>query len=139
MAKELPEEIAADLIETARRKGGKSLDLSGIGLTALPEAIVGLTALQYLSLSKNKLTALPEAIANLTALQTLHLTNNELKALPEAWRQQVQQAAKTANDNALQGLVVEIQDQYPALAAPLAELVRNFDFEQLIHLTADSR
>ncbi|MGL4351616.1 MAG: hypothetical protein ACRCT2_13845 [Plesiomonas shigelloides] len=32
----------------------------------------------------NQLTALPESIGNLGALEWLHLTNNQLTALPES-------------------------------------------------------
>jgi internalin A len=84
MADQTPEEIAEARIEAARLSGAIDLDLSDLGLTALPDAIASLTALQTLELGNNQLTALPDAIANLTALQTLGLGHNQLTALPDA-------------------------------------------------------
>ncbi len=68
----------------AAHKQLELLALEANQLTALPDAIGGLTALQRLSLSDNQLTALPEAIGSLTALQWLVLDDNRLTALPEA-------------------------------------------------------
>ena len=60
------------------------LDLSDQGLTVLPAAIGGLTALTRLYLHSNQLTSLPAAIGDLTALITLVLRHNQLTSLPEA-------------------------------------------------------
>ena len=46
------------------------LFLGGNQLTALPESLGQLTALQMLNLSGNRLTALPESLGQLTALQS---------------------------------------------------------------------
>jgi Leucine-rich repeat (LRR) protein len=54
---------AQQRIEQARQEGARTLDLSGLKLTELPEAIASLTQLQELYLSNNQLTELPEAIA----------------------------------------------------------------------------
>ncbi|MBE9210815.1 leucine-rich repeat domain-containing protein [Nostoc sp. LEGE 06077] len=75
---------AEQRIEQARRKGAVELDLSGMGLTELPEEIASVTQLQTLNLSRNQLTQLPEAISSLTQLQTLNLFGNQLTQLPEA-------------------------------------------------------
>ena len=64
--------------------GEETLDLSGKGLSALPEEIGQFTNLQSLDLSENQLTTLPEAISQLINLQTLYLWNNQLTTLPEA-------------------------------------------------------
>ncbi|MFN6499846.1 MAG: COR domain-containing protein [Nostoc sp. DedQUE01] len=71
-------------IEKAQREGAKELNLSGMELTEVPEAIASLTQLQQLDLSSNQLTILPEAIASLTQLQELNLYSNQLTILPEA-------------------------------------------------------
>jgi len=71
-------------IETARRTGTSSLNLSGIGLASLPGSLEGLTALARLDLGRNQLTALPEWLGNLTALTRLDLWGNQLTALPES-------------------------------------------------------
>ena len=60
------------------------LNVSLNQLTALPEAIGELRALQRLDVGFNQLTALPEAIGRLQALQRLEVFNNQLRALPEA-------------------------------------------------------
>ncbi|MBD1886468.1 leucine-rich repeat domain-containing protein [Microcoleus vaginatus] len=75
---------AQQRIEQARREGARTLDLSEMKLTEVPEAIASLTQLQELDLDDNQLTELPEAIASLTQLQKLYLRNNQLTELPEA-------------------------------------------------------
>ena len=84
MPERSPETEAEERIEAARKSSARELDLSGLDLTALPEAIGNLTALQQLDLGGNQLTALPEAIGNLTALFSLNAAYNQLTALPEA-------------------------------------------------------
>jgi Leucine-rich repeat (LRR) protein len=71
-------------IESVRESNSSVLDLSGMGLTELPESIGRLTALQQLDVSSNQLTALPEAIGKLTALQQLNVSHNQLTALPDS-------------------------------------------------------
>lgn len=75
---------AEEKIEQARRSGAKELDLRGMGLTGVPEALGTLTALQELWLHGNQLTSVPEALGKLTALQGLSLSNNQLTSVPEA-------------------------------------------------------
>ena len=70
-------------IETASRSGSTLLDLTGLGLTRLPETIGRLTHLWELILVNNKLTALPESVGRLTQLQSLDLSGNQLTELPE--------------------------------------------------------
>ncbi|MCP4570005.1 MAG: hypothetical protein GY841_20685 [FCB group bacterium] len=84
-----PEEQALAMIEAAASEGATTLDLSDIGLTALPPEIGQLTHLKRLVLSENKLTELPSEIGQLTALEVLNLSNksyldhnNELTTLP---------------------------------------------------------
>ena len=71
-------------IEQARPEKARTLDLSYMELTELPEAIASLTQLQQLDLSDNQLTELPEAIRSLAQLQVLNLSNNWVTELPEA-------------------------------------------------------
>src|SRR5262249_44627924 len=59
------------LIRRARRNKAVTLDLSGKGLTQLPESLGQLTQLQRLDLSRNQLTAVPEALGQLSQLQLL--------------------------------------------------------------------
>ena len=55
-------------IGDALKNRAASLDLSDLGLTALPEAICLLTRLQSRVVYRNRLTVLPEAIGQLTQL-----------------------------------------------------------------------
>jgi Leucine-rich repeat (LRR) protein len=84
MARDEAYREAEQRIEAARQEGATELDLSGMGLTELPEAIASLTQLQKLNLSDNELTGLPMVIASLTQLRSLDLSGNQLTELPEA-------------------------------------------------------
>jgi len=75
---------AEQRIQKALQSGATILDLSSLGLTALPESIVTLTQLQELYVHNNQLTALPESISGLTRLQELFVPNNQLTGLPES-------------------------------------------------------
>jgi internalin A len=77
-----PEEKALARIRSAAETGAAELDLSGLGLTALPPEIGRLASLQSLDLSGNQITALPPEIGGLTSLQSLDLQDNRLTALP---------------------------------------------------------
>ncbi len=83
MARDEAYREAEQRIEAARQAGATELDLSGMKLTEVPEAIAGLTQLQSLDLSYNELTELPEAIAGLTQLQSLDLSSNQMTEVPE--------------------------------------------------------
>ena len=69
-------------IEEACRSRATGLDLSGQGLTQLPEALGQLSQLQQLNLSNNQLTAVPEALRYLTSLKELYLHGNTALDLP---------------------------------------------------------
>ncbi|RZM79778.1 leucine-rich repeat domain-containing protein [Leptolyngbya iicbica] len=84
MARDEAYQEAERRIEAARQEGATELDLSGLGLTEVPEAIATLTQLQSLNLSGNQLAELPEVIATLTQLQSLNLSGNQLSELPKA-------------------------------------------------------
>ncbi len=77
-------EEAMRQIEECRQQGdeGRFLNLSKLGLTALPPEIGQLTALTELRLYNNQLTALPPELSQLTALTALLLDSNQLTALP---------------------------------------------------------
>ena len=77
-------ELALERIRAAAASGSKGLDLSGIGLTELPDELWELTQLTSLKLSRNQLTGVPEAISRLTNLTTLYLSGNQLTGVPEA-------------------------------------------------------
>ena len=72
------------LIYRAATEGWRKLDLSGQGLTEIPEAIANLTNLTHLYLSENQIAQIPEVLANLTNLTLLHLRSNQITQIPEA-------------------------------------------------------
>src|SRR5437660_1572803 len=71
-------------IEACRKLGkkGTKLDLSNLGLSALPPEVGRLTALTELYLDGNQLTALPPEVGRLTALTVLYLHDNPGLGLP---------------------------------------------------------
>lgn len=82
MARDEAYREAEKKIEEAQRSGATELNLSGMGLTELPESLALLTELRELLLSSNQLAALPKFVGLLTKLRTLNLTNNKLESLP---------------------------------------------------------
>lgn len=69
-------------IAEARRKKATKLDLSGLGLTEVPDALGVLQQLQNLSLHNNKLMELPNELFKLRQLQELDLSRNQLSKVP---------------------------------------------------------
>ena len=64
------------------RGGVVSLDLSGKGLSRIPDAVTELTEVEELSLYNNNLTELPTSINKLKNLIRLDLIDNILSELP---------------------------------------------------------
>jgi len=95
---------AQQRIEQAWQERAIELDISGLKLTELPEAIASLTQLQRLNLKNNQLTELPEAIASLTQLQWLILSDNQLTELPDAIASLTQLQGLDLNNNQLRSL-----------------------------------
>lgn len=73
-----PKWVTKNIREAKERKLSR-LDLSGLGLSAIPLEITQLTHLEELSLSFNKLETLPDSIAQLTNLRALNLRSNDLR------------------------------------------------------------
>jgi internalin A len=95
-------------IKTARETEAKSLDLSGMDLTELPEEIRLLTNLEALNLFNNKLTSLPDSIRQLNQLQLLFLNDNHLTSLPESIGEFCQLQQLEVNNNELTSLTNSI-------------------------------
>ena len=91
-------------IHEAESTGAKRLDLSRMGLAALPEAIGQLSQLRELHADMNQLTALPEAIGQLSQLQNLDLFGNQLTALPKGFGQLTQLQYLVLSGNQLTAL-----------------------------------
>ncbi len=68
-------------IADAKISDATQLDLSELGLTALPPEIGLLSGLERLDLSSNQLTALPPEIGQLTTLNELYVQNNRLATM----------------------------------------------------------
>jgi internalin A len=79
--------VAERRIEKAARSGARSLDLSRLSLTSLPESLCQLTHLQSLDISENLLVALPESLSQLVELEQLFGFSNKLGWVPEALSQ----------------------------------------------------
>lgn len=76
--------LAEARIQEARKHRPDILDLSGLGLTEVPESVTQLSKLRRLSLAGNQLTIVPEFIGQLSQLDWLFLEDNQLTALPES-------------------------------------------------------
>ncbi|MEL6438100.1 MAG: leucine-rich repeat domain-containing protein [Cyanobacteria bacterium J06621_8] len=73
---------ALEKIEQAAKDQVKELDLAGMELSELPEAIGQLTNLSLLDFGENSLSSLPPEIGQLTNLTELYLYDNSLSSLP---------------------------------------------------------
>ena len=81
-AEKTPEQIAEERIEQALESQTTVLELSGLGLTILPETIGQLKKLRVLRAFRNQLTALPKSLIELKELQGLYIWRNLLTQLP---------------------------------------------------------
>lgn len=72
------------LVDKVRTGHRTDIVLEGCGLTAVPEALRGLTLLRRLDLGDNRLTALPAWLGELTGLELLTLRANRLGVLPDS-------------------------------------------------------
>lgn len=86
----------------------KILDLSGQGLTALPDSVLSRTDVTHLNLSNNQLTSLPAEIGKLTNLKSLNVENNRLISLPPEIGQLTNLEEADFGNNRLENLPVEL-------------------------------
>ena len=63
--------------------GPTRLDLSGLGISRLPDEIGTLSTLEFLNLGKNPLSTLPATFAGLTSLKILFFLGCEFTKVPE--------------------------------------------------------
>lgn len=75
---ENPENTAKQRIFATRVKKGTELDLSGLGLTLVPQEILTCTELRKLDLSDNNLTEVSPRLSRLTHLKYLSIANNSI-------------------------------------------------------------
>jgi internalin A len=132
---------ALERIEDARWRRSTTLDLSDLGLKALPEAIGKLTQLRDLDVSDNQLIALPDAIGRLSQLTTLDVSRNQLTALPDAIGKLANLATLVVFNNQLTALpdaigklnqlkILDVSDnQLTALPDTIGKLIRLTDLD----------
>lgn len=72
-----------ELIQKAKASNIFKLDLSGRGITELPEELFELKQLKILSLDHNEIWEIPNAITQLSALEVLDLSHNQLVSIPK--------------------------------------------------------
>jgi internalin A len=70
--------IAEERIEEVLRGRTTRLNLSGLGLTDIPNKIAQIESLKELDFSDNKITRIPQSIATLHTLRTLDLSRNRV-------------------------------------------------------------
>jgi Leucine-rich repeat (LRR) protein len=99
-----PYEIALERIQQAAEIDALKLDLSSLGLTAVPPEIGTLEQLEVLYLGWNRLQHLPAEIGQLKNLQVLFVNSNELQQLPTEIGQLTNLAYLTAAYNRLNDL-----------------------------------
>lgn len=88
---------------------GKTLDLSGRGLTSIPMDVFSRTDLQQLDLSNNRLTGAPQSqIGQLKNLKSLDLSGNQLTGLPAELGQLNKLETLNVANNKLTGLPNEL-------------------------------
>ena len=94
---------------TVRAPNETVIDLSGQGLTKIPESIFKNTTLEQLDLSSNRLTGAPQAeIRFLQNLKSLDLSNNQLTGLPAELGQLKNLETLNVSNNKLTGLPLEL-------------------------------
>lgn len=71
-------------------------------------------------------------------LPSRFLNPEQLSDLPVAWREQLKQAAMFLDEGRAMALIAEIEAEHQEIAASLYQLVKDYQFEQLIHLTSST-
>ncbi|MGY8527169.1 leucine-rich repeat domain-containing protein [Paracidovorax citrulli] len=66
--------------------GERSLDLSNLGMTNVPDVLAWLTGLKVLRLGGNPLNGIPYALQGMLLLEVLELYNNRIKEFPSWFR-----------------------------------------------------
>lgn len=78
----MSKQIAIERILKAKREHSKSIDLSGLSLTEIPDILQELQWLQRINISSNSLSALPVWITEFSELQVLDARHNYITILP---------------------------------------------------------
>jgi Leucine-rich repeat (LRR) protein len=104
-----PIEMAKEAREALETRSGTTLNLSGKGLTKVPNTIFGQTDLVTLNLSNNKLEgALQAEVRQLRNLRTLNLSHNNFTGVPAEIGQLTKLETLDLSFNKLTGLPHEL-------------------------------
>jgi len=104
-----PQDAYAAAERRVATAGGRNyLNLSDIGLSALPDGLFELTHLEILYLSGNRLDTLPDTFDRLKQLRTLSLGGNKLQELPPSLRDLQRLEELTVGGNTQLGIPKEI-------------------------------
>jgi Leucine-rich repeat (LRR) protein len=107
-----PEEKAETQIAEARRMKGKSINLTRLNLTAVPESLPTLRNIGSLDLSANRIESLPSCIGELSELSAINLSFDRLVGLPPEIGNLHKLTALFLIDNQLETLPEEITKLY---------------------------
>jgi len=72
------------IIRHCKRSRSTKLDLSGKGLSSIPQDIYQLTDLEVVDVSNNKILSIDPKISNLTKLKLLDVSGNQISSLPQS-------------------------------------------------------
>lgn len=84
------------------------LDISGAGITELPDELADLKGIHELDLSNNKLNVLPETMGTMTSLEKLSLAGNRLTGLPISFTNMIALVKIDLSHNALHVIPAEL-------------------------------
>lgn len=101
-------QIAIERIQENQTHKQTSLDLSNIGLTTLPDEVIGLKHLKELYISNNHLSTLPHDLCQLSQLEVLEANNNALTLIPKGIRKLAHLKKLNLSNNKLNSLPKEI-------------------------------
>jgi Leucine-rich repeat (LRR) protein len=82
----------------------RTLNLSGLGLRAIPPEISALTQLQELFLKENQICSVPESLSNLSHLKKLYLCNNQISSIPDSFSKLSQLRIVHLKDNRIKNI-----------------------------------
>ncbi len=71
------------LLEKAKNKDQKELNLSNMSLSEIPKEVFQLKHIETLKVMNNNLTELPKEIIGMSKLRNLYLYKNKIRAIPE--------------------------------------------------------
>jgi Leucine-rich repeat (LRR) protein len=93
-----------DPANAAQLNGVRTLNLSRLGLKAIPPELSALTQLQNLVLSENQISSIPDSLSNLSQLQMLFLSDNQISSIPDSLSKLSQLKTLYLSDNQISSI-----------------------------------